>query len=145
MFSVACTPKAFLAVAITLWLSVLACATGCMQPMFAGSDKNTVASANHDAIHQMADMENCHHSSGSPSAPTDQKRAPSNGTSCCPLETTVVQKWDSSAQKIELAHHVSLPVEPDLLVVRYYTAAEITPPVVHRGRDTLLETHLLRI
>ena len=146
MFPVAYTPKAFLAVAVTLWLSLLACATGCMQPMFAGSDKNTAAaSANHDAVHQMADMENCHHSSG-PAKPTDAPKPTSNnGLSCCPLETTLIQKWDATGKKIEFVHSFSLPMESDVLVVRYQTAVEIGAPALHSGRDILLETRLLRI
>jgi hypothetical protein len=86
---------------------------------------------------------------GAPKILTTQGDAPKqsskSGLSCCPLETTLVQKWDSSAQKIEFARGVSLPVEADLLVVQHYTAIELAPPVLHRGRDTLLETHLLRI
>lgn len=146
MRSVTYTPKALLAVAITLWFSVLACATGCMQPMTTGSDAQAAATSSpSDSMEQFSDMENCHHSGGSPSKPTDQKHSPNNGISCCPLETTLIQKWDSTGKKIEFAHSVSLPVEANLMVVRNYTAVEIAAPTLHSGRDVLLETRLLRI
>src|SRR5882672_34974 len=119
MRSVTCTPKALLVVAVTLWFSVLAGATGCMQPMTPGSDARTAATSNtSDSVEQFSEMENCHHSRGGPSKPTDQKHSPNNGISCCPLETTLIQKWGSTGKKIEFAHGVNLPVEADLLVVR---------------------------
>ena len=105
----------------------------------------------------VAGMANCpHHSGGNaPSKPgpakpgparqNSPKRVPGGGMSCCPVEVTVAAKPDTVKLEIAPAGD-SLPA-PDfrLAPVRYFHSVEFVPPAWHGGRDTLLETHLLRI
>ena len=94
----------------------------------------------------MINMENCHHSGGnSPAQPKDGKPDSNGAVSCCPLEVTVIQKWDTTALGIAAARDFVPSPDFDLLVTRFSEPAELAPSIWHSGRDTLLETHLLRI
>src|SRR5437879_240016 len=94
--------KAGSATGVSLWMAVLACLMGCTQPALASSPAIVDASsrredsADHTQSGLMADMENCHHAGGNSSAPPSDRKPASNGpVSCCPLEITVNQKWDT--------------------------------------------------
>jgi hypothetical protein len=95
----------------------------------------------------MADMENCphHHSDGdAPAKPNGGKPAHGGAMSCCALEITVAPKWDAAALGI-VPHIAILRSNFSLLAVQLYSSVEIHPPLWHSGRDTLLETQLLRV
>ena len=111
----------------------------------------------------MAGMENCpHHSGGNApakpgpakSAPTgppgptksnNPKPVPGGGMSCCPVEVTVASKPDTVRLEIAPARNFVLAPDLRLTTVRFFHSVEFVPPAWHNGRDTLLETHLLRI
>jgi len=143
------TMKAGLATALSLWLAVLACVMGCTLPVLANSQVDAASSthqnsASHSGL--MADMENCHHSGGNSSVPPDDKQPASNGAvSCCPLEITLTQKWDSAALRIAPAPDFALSSDFHLEITRFSSPAEFAPSISHNGRETLLESHLLRI
>lgn len=144
--------KAGMATAVSLWLAILACLMGCTQPAFANaptirdlsSSSKNFADPNPPEL--MADMENCHHSHGSsPASHNDGKPASNGAVSCCPLEITVAPKWNSAALKIVILQALLPPSDFHPVVTRLSRFAEPAAAQWHSGRDTLLETHLLRI
>ncbi len=146
--------KAGMATVISLWMAVLACFMGCTQPVLASSQAIVEASANqrnsvnHSQSEQMADMENCHHSGSNSPAPSNDRKPPSNGAvSCCPLEITVIQKWNTPTPEIDSAQVIARPSDFHfhLHLARLSGPVELSQSISHTGRDTLLETHLLRI
>jgi len=124
--------KAVIATTISLWMSLLACFIGCTLPTLLNQAQSG----------SMANMEGCHHHSKAPAKSSDGK---SDGPmSCCPLEITVASKPDTTTlfiapANIVLASYFVLPQEFS------YQPLELTPFVFHRGRDTILQTRLLRI
>ena len=146
------TLKAGMATAVSLWMAALACIMGCTQPVLASSpailDAPSIQknSASHGSSELMADMESCHHSGGNSSVPPSDRKPASNGAlSCCPLEITVNQKWDTS--KLGIARSVVLAPSSGFHfeVTRFSSLVEFPRPIRHSGRDTLLKTLLLRI
>jgi hypothetical protein len=105
----------------------------------------------------MAGMANCpHHSGGNapakpgpakphPTKSNNPKRVPGGGMSCCPVEVTVASKPDTVRLEIAPAGNFVLAPDLRLTTVRFFHSVEFVPPAWHSGRDTLLETHLLRI
>ena len=144
--------KAGTATGVALWMAVLACLMGCMQPALASSQAIADApasqknSANHTQSELMADMEGCHHSGSDSSVPPNDKKPSSSGpVSCCPLEVTVTPKLDATKLGVVLTRDF-VPSSDFLLdVPRFSSPVEFAQPISHSGRDTLLETHLLRI
>ena len=145
--------RSMLATGLSVWLAVLACLMGCTLPGLARARSGNASSANENSAKQnvpdlMADMENCphHHFGGrAPAKPKDGKPARSGNMSCCPVEVTVRSKPDVAKLGIALAQSFVLLANVDLVIPRSYLAPESAPLVSHSGRDTLLETHLLRI
>ena len=105
----------------------------------------------------MAGMENCpHHSGGNapakpgpakpnPTKSNNPKRVPGGGMSCCPVEVTVASKPDTVRLEIAPAGNFVLAPDLRLTTIRFFHSVEFVPPALQSGRDTLLETHLLRI
>ena len=110
----------------------------------------------------MAGMTNCpHHSGGNapakpgsakpdptkpaPTKSNDPKPVPGGGMSCCPVEVTVASKPDTVRLEIAPAGNFVLAPDLRLTTIRFFHSVEFVPPAWHSGRDTLLETHLLRI
>ena len=110
----------------------------------------------------MAGMANCPHYSGGsapakpghaksvptkprPAKQNSPKHVPGGGMSCCPVEVTVASKPDTV--RLEIAPAGNLVLAPDFRLepTRFFHSVEFVPPAWHSGRDTLLETHLLRI
>jgi hypothetical protein len=147
------TLRSTVAVGLSVWLAVLACLMGCTLPGLASPRSSKASSVNENPAEQnspdlMADMESCphHHFGGSaPAKPKDGKPAGGGNMSCCPVEVTVAAKPDIAKLGITLAQDFVLLANTDLATTRFSHAAESVPHVSHRGRDTLLETHLLRI
>jgi hypothetical protein len=144
--------KAGTAVGISLWIAVVACVIGCTLPVIAESQASVDASsratsaATSKQAGLMAEMENCHHSGGDPTVPTDGKKPGPNGAvSCCPLEVTLTQKWDTSAARVDLSHDFAVSIDFNFAATRVSSGVESAPSLWHGGRETLLETHLLRI
>jgi hypothetical protein len=144
--------KAGTATGVSLWMAVLACLMGCTQPALANTPTIVDASSSqkHSADHSksglMADMENCHHSGGNSSAPPNDRKPASNGpVSCCPLEITVTPKWDTTKPGIAPARDFVPSSDFHFEAIRFSGPVEFAESLWHSGRDTLLETHLLRI
>jgi hypothetical protein len=139
------------ALSMALWMAALACGTGCMLPAVASASPKPISCPEETAADPagtdlIAGMTNCpragHH------APANQqggKHAPSGGMSCCFLELNVPTRTHAPQPQI-VAAHVAVPVLIfDVTPVWTHSAPEFSPPVDHAGRDTLLQTHLLRI
>ena|SRR5580704_2116801 len=156
------TFRSAVATAVSLWMAVLACLMGCTIPSLANSAPLNVSttgsllinafslSANSAEPSQpdlMAGMENCpHHSAGNaPAKHNDRKPVRGGAMSCCPVEVTVASKPNIATLQIFPARSFVLRSHSGLALVRFHHAAESVPPLWHSGRDTLLETHLIRI
>ena len=163
--------RTVVAVGLSLWLAALACLVGCTIPILANSgsiDATSIHettsirenSAEQDQPGQpdlMANMANCpHHSGGSapakpgpakpaPTKPNAPKPVPGGAMSCCPVEVTVASKPDTVRLQIAPAGDSLLAPDFRLTPIRFSHSVEFVPPAWHSGRDTLLETHLLRI
>jgi hypothetical protein len=145
------------AAGLSLWLAALACLVGCTIPILANSESINAVSIRENSPTQsepgvMAGMENCpHHSGGNapvkpgPAKPNDPKNVPGGGMSCCPVEVTVASKPDTVRLQIAPAGNFVLAPDFRLAPIRFFHSVEFVPPAWHSGRDTLLETHLLRI
>lgn len=139
--------KTALAVVMSSWISVVACLLGCATPAFADTDpsnfSSTQASLKGHKFDPMMDMENCPHHPGK-STPRDGKSAPGR-MSCCTPDATLTTK-----AKLRLPGAVLAPSflpSPDLhlATIQFLTARISAPPIAESGRDTLLQTQLLRI
>jgi hypothetical protein len=146
------TLRAAVATGLSMWLAVLACLMGCAIPSFAGGApvKASAAHENPDdqkSLDLMAGMENCpHHSGGNaPAKPNEPKPARGGGMSCCPVEVTVAAKPATVTLHIAPANDFVLAPDFTVATNRFFHSVEFVPPVWHSGRDTLLETQLLRI
>jgi len=146
------TFRAALAAGISLWMAVLACLMGCTLPSLANPGLVSASSIHENSAEQgqpdlMANMENCPHHSGS-NAPAKQnggKPVRGGGMSCCPVEVTVASKPDTVIQRVAATRDFVLESGFSLMTIRFFHSMEIVPLFRHSGRDTLLETQLLRI
>ncbi len=139
------------ALSLALWIAALACLTGCVVPAFAsGCAKQSSCAedraADSDGMDMMAGMASCpdagHHR---PAKPQDGKSVPGGGMSCCFLNVDVPAKMHAPVPQL-LAAHVAVPVAIFNVTQAWtHSAQEFSPLVFHEGRDTLLQTHLLRI
>jgi hypothetical protein len=105
----------------------------------------------------MAGMANCpHHSGGNapvkpgpaksaPTKPNSPKPVPGGAMSCCPVEVTVASKPDTVRLQIAPAGDSLLAPDFRLMPIRFSHSVDFVPPAWQSGRDTLLETHLLRV
>jgi hypothetical protein len=147
------TLKAAAATIVSLWMAVLACFIACTMPVFAESGSLPAHAAKQSEPAAMMDMENCPHHSGGhspakpsdPAKPGDGKPVPAGRMSCCPLEITVTPKAKTESLSIAATADFLLPSDGNLLSVRFYHSVEPVPAIRNSGRDTLLQTHLLRI
>jgi hypothetical protein len=141
------------ATGLSVWLAVLACLMGCTLPNLANAGSVKVSSVYQSSSEQnspdlMAGMENClhhHFDKSTPAKPNGDKPVHGGNMSCCPVEVTVASKPDIAKLGIALPHDFVLLINGDLVTTRIYRGPESVPSVRHGGRDTLLETHLLRI
>ena len=147
------TLRSAVAIGLSVWLAVVACLMGCTLPNLAGAGSGNAYSAHEnlakrDSPDLVADMENRphHHFGGSaPANQKDGKPAHSGNMSCCPVEVTVASKPEIAKLGISLAQDFVLLANFDLVTTRFYRSAESDPIISYGGRETLLETHLLRI
>lgn len=146
------TFKAVVATGVSLWMGVLACLMGCTVPILASSGASSAPSVHENSVEQgqpdlMADMPNCPHHSGrsAPAKPSGPKPSRGSGMSCCPVEVTVASKPDTVTLHIAPASDFVLASDFAMAKIRFFPSVEFVPPVWHSGRDTLLETQLLRI
>jgi hypothetical protein len=144
--------RSAVATGLSLWMAVLACLMGCTLPNFASSGPIQASSVQKTSSDQtpsglMGNMENCpHHSNGnSPAKPQDGKPVHSGAMSCCPIEVTVAPKPATVTLQIVRTHGFVLASGLNLVTSRFYRPVEFVASVSQSGRDTLLETHLLRI
>lgn len=146
------TLRAVLATGVSLWMAVLACLMGCTVPILATPGATKAPTAHENSAEQnqpdlMADMPNCpHHSAGNaPAKPNQSAPVRGGGMSCCPVEVTVTPKPAAVTLHIAPASDFVLASDFTLAIIRNFHSVEFVPPVWHSGRDTLLETQLLRI
>jgi hypothetical protein len=143
------TFRAWVAAGVSLWMAALACFMGCTLPAFATPESSSTSVQ--EPLHPsqpdlMADMENCphHHSeSDAPAKPNGGKPVHGRAGSCCPLEITINQKWTASG--LGIVPHVAVMRSNTFFTLQFHSAMEFESPVWHSGRDTLLETQLLRV
>jgi hypothetical protein len=146
------TFRSVVATGVSLWMGVLACLVGCTVPILASSGASSAPlmhenSAEPNQPGVMADLPNCpHHFGGNaPAEPNEPKPVRGGGMSCCPVEVTVASKPEAVALRIAPASDFVLASDFNLARIRIFHPAEFVPRVWHSGRDTLLETQLLRI
>lgn len=149
---IAVNMKAGIATVVSLSLALWGCLIGCMQPALANSQTSHESAlsenieANKNQPEGMADMETCHHSAGNSSSPHRNGKPSSDRVlSCCAFEVTVIQKWDMTRLQI-VTHRDFVPSRDFAFTLTSSRGpAEFAQPVANSGRDTLLETSLLRI
>jgi hypothetical protein len=146
------TLKSGVAAGLSVWLAVLACLMGCTIPSLAGANSGKAPLAHENSAEQdrpnlMADMKNCPHHSGrnAPNKPHDSKPVRGGGMSCCPVEVTVASKPATVTLHLTPASDFVLAPGFTLATIRFSHSVEIVPSIWQSGRDTLLETQLLRI
>lgn len=146
------TFRAAVATGISLWIAVLACLVGCTLPSFANFGQVSASSTHENSAEQnepdlMANMENCPHHSDRNAPPKQNDGKPVRGgrMSCCPVEVTVASKPGTVTLHVVAARDFVLKSDLGLMMVRSFHLAELVPPFGSTGRDTLLETQLLRI
>jgi hypothetical protein len=144
--------RATVATGISLWIAVVACLIGCTLPSFANFGSVNAPSIHENSTEQnqpdlMANMENCPYHSGrnAPPKQNDRKPVPGGRMSCCPVEVTVASKPDTATLHIVAARQFVLKSDFGLMTVRFFHSPEFVPLFGPSGRDTLLETQLLRI
>jgi hypothetical protein len=147
------TFRAAVAAGLSLWMAVVACLIGCTLPSFANFGAIS-ASAIHENSGErsqpdlMANMENCPHHSGSnaPAKRDNGKPVPrGGGMSCCPVEVTVASKPDTVILHIATARDFVAESDFSLVMVQFFPSVDFVPHFWRSGRDTLLETRLLRV
>jgi hypothetical protein len=134
--------KATLAVGVSLGMALLTCLSGCW--IGAGfSDYGRRASL-HEHLNKAANMECCDAPSGgnSPAKNNQQQHHSTQIASCCPPEA-VLSQTQIAAPLVTLSSSLfatsrSIPALSD-------ERSEAHKNYAHSGRETLLETHLLRI
>jgi len=146
------TFRAAVAAGTSLWLAVLACLIGCTLPSFANFGLVSASSIHENSAEQnqpdlMANMENCPHHSDRNAPPKQNDGKPARGgrMSCCPVEVTVASKPDTVTLHVAAVRDFVLKSDLGLMTVRSFHSAELVPLSGRTGRDTLLETQLLRI
>jgi hypothetical protein len=134
-------------------MAVVACLVGCTLPSFANSGLISASGIHENSGEQsqpdlMARMENCpHHSDGNaPAKQNDGKPVPrGGGMSCCPVEVTVASKPETVVLDIATARDFVAESDFSLMTARFFLPAGFVPHFWRSGRDTLLETRLLRV
>jgi hypothetical protein len=134
-------------------MAVVACLVGCTLPSFASTGLIRASAIHENSAEQsqpdlMASMENCPHHSGSnaPAKRDDGKPVPrGGGMSCCPVEVTVASKPDTEILHISTARDFVAETDSSLVTPRFLPSVDFVPHFWRSGRDTLLETRLLRV
>lgn len=141
--------RSVVAAGVSLWIGVLACVMGCALPMVAhvgGHDKGCPqAGAAQSEASPMAGIENCPHHSGSNVPGKSPGGSVPGRMSCCPPEVTVAPKAHYAVPAIVVVASFVVASPLQLSASWFSSFVEFVPSVIHRGRDTLLQTHLLRI
>jgi|SRR5580704_5383308 hypothetical protein len=146
------TFRAAVASGLSLWMAALACLLGCALP----SSTNTSDLIKTPSIQEnlagpsqpdlLANMENCPHHSASNAPGKQSNRKPvRGGMSCCPVEVTVATKPVTVVPQVNASRDFVLNADFSSMTVRFFQSMEFVPPLLRSGRDTLLETQLLRI
>lgn len=144
--------RSVVATGVSLWMGVLACLVGCAVPILAssGASSTPLMHENSGEPNQpgvMADMPNCPHHFGGNAPPKRSEPNPVRGgrMSCCPVEVTVASKSEAVTLHIAPTSDFVLASDFNLARIRFFHPTEFVPRVWHSGRDTLLDTQLLRI
>ena len=133
----ATTLRAITSVTLSIWISALACLAGCGQTFVS----SRMVDANSDQI-ALTEMPGCHHSNSS--TPGDQKKQDASTISCC-LPDAISQKTAADLSiNVTYATLVS-GVAPAIEDQSYPPTENPLHVRLHGGRETILQTHLLRI
>jgi hypothetical protein len=153
MRSIASIFRPALAIALSFWMAALACVLGCLQPALAHPVTSDQALTKTGSIHAGPsghalnhEMDCCHRES--PSAPADKQHSPTHDSiSCCPLDARVTPtpKLNPPAAGIPFQAATISSDEFHFAFSVFSDPATLTHVFWHSGRDTLLNTHLLRI
>src|SRR5258705_10084400 len=130
--------KAITCVGLTICMSALACLMGCGHAL---ANYRAISYLAHSKKIALSKIPSCHHShSSTPS----HKKQDSSSVSCC-LPGAISQK--STPTKLELStRSVSVSHTNFHFTDKCHFARKFAEkPLPYSGRDTLLETHLLRI
>jgi hypothetical protein len=132
--------KAGTAVGVSLWIAVVACVMGCTLPAITGSQASVAT--NHGRTGLLA---------ASTQVAVARRREKTKSPSripqrpAVPVEITLTQKWNPEATRAAVSNDFVQPANFALMDSGFSAMLETAPPIAHTGRDTLLETHLLRI
>jgi len=141
-------PRSLTATTLSLWIGLLACVLGCAQPVLSSTKpaharlSEPESAARGDADRTVgSEGPCCHHTRGS-----QKNKQPAQTISCCPLDATLLQKQDPVSHLRDFSSVLifTLLQFGSSLELLARTAAS-GPPLVHTGRDLLLQTRLLRI
>ncbi len=139
------------ALSIALWMAALACVAGCVLSAFGSPNPKQIscpqqAATDPAGMDLMANMPSCPHAAHhGPANPQGGKRTPGGGISCYFLDLNVPTRRQTPQPQLVTAH-LAVPVAIlDVTPVWTHSAPEFSLAADHAGRDTLLQTHLLRI
>jgi curli biogenesis system outer membrane secretion channel CsgG len=130
--------RAMTSIGLSIWMSALACLVGCGQTL---ASSRTVHRANSVQI-ELTEMPSCHHSH-SPT-PSNQKKQDSSSTVSCCLPDAISQKTAADLN-INVTYALISSVAIDVEDQPYALAENPFQAGLHGGRQTILQTHLLRI
>ena len=130
--------RAMASLGLSVWMSALACLVGCGQT-FASSRINSDADSAKTA---MAEMPCCHHSQSS--APSHPKKQDSIIVSCC-LPDAISQKTAADLDIKVVAQAPILGAAIDVADNSYTAPENPLHARLHGGRETILQSRLLRI
>lgn len=132
----ATTLRALISIGLCVWMSALMCLAGCSQTL---ASSRTASDADSVKI-ALAEMPSCHHSNSS--TPSQQKKD-SSTVSCC-LPDAISQKTAADLSinvTYTLISGIALAIEDQ----SYPPTENPLDARLHSGRQTILQTHLLRI
>ncbi len=126
--------RAMTSIGLCVWMSALACLAGCGQILASAR-----LSSDADSAIALAEMPSCHQSHSSP--PSPQKKQDS--VSCC-LPDAISQKTAADLT-INVTYALISGAAADIEAQPHPPSENPLQVRLHRGRQTILQTHLLRI
>jgi hypothetical protein len=141
--------RSLAATLLSSWLGFLACVLGCAQPVSASAPSTVTqvfegkTAAKQEADGKMAEAGPCgHHGHGA----SGKNKQGSPSVSCCPLDATLIQKQTPVSPLRGYPFVVALMLLLGSPSFQLSAGKKTNAPTVwHRGRDVLLQVHVLRI
>ena len=129
--------RAMTSIGLCIWMPALACLAGCGQTLAS----SRVSSDADSAQIALTEMPSCHHSHSS--TPSQQKKQDSSTVSCC-LPDAISQKTAADLS-INVTYALISGVAIDIEDQSHALTENPFHSRLRRGRQTILQTHLLRI